>query len=219
MKEIIRLCLVLTLIGAVCAAVMAFVDQKTKEPIEKSLAAEKMDAVKVVLPPCDNDLAKSTVTINDPDLQTELTFYVGRQGSVTVGAAFTTVARNGYGGDIEIMIGADTAGVVTGVEILRHAETPGLGAKITTPMFKGQFIGKSITNPSDWSVMKDGGTFKQITGATISSRAVTTAIANGLEFLDAHRAEIFGAREAGAAGTPAGGKTCEPAKPVPPGGR
>jgi|WetSurMetagenome_2_1015567.scaffolds.fasta_scaffold24578_4 Na+-translocating ferredoxin:NAD+ oxidoreductase subunit G len=207
MKEIIRLCFVLTLIGAVCAAVMSFVDQQTKAPIVKSLAAEKMDAVKVVIPACDNDLAKSAVTIADKDREMELTFYVGTKGGVPVGAAFSIVATGGYSGTIDLLVGVDTAGAVTGIEILRHAETPGLGSKIATPLFKGQFIGKSVKNPANWSVMKDGGPFKQITGATISSRAVTTAIANGLEFLDAHKAEVFGA----------GTKSCP--KPEPAGGK
>ena len=198
MKEILRLCYVLTLIGAICAAVMAFVDQETKAPIEKSLSAEKMDAVKVVLPASDNDLAKDAVTVRDKDREMEITFYVGKKGGVPVGAAFTVVAANGYSGSIDILVGADTAGVVTGIEVLKHAETPGLGSKITTPAFKGQFVGKSIKDPANWSVAKDGGPFTQITGATISSRAVTTAIASGLEFLDAHRAEVFGAPKADA---------------------
>jgi Na+-translocating ferredoxin:NAD+ oxidoreductase subunit G len=196
MKETLRLCFVLTLICAVCAAVMSFVDQKTKAPIEKSIAAEKMDAVKAVIPPCDNDLAKSAITIADKDREMELTFYVGTTKGVPVGAAFAIVATGGYAGAIDLLVGADTAGAVTGIEILRHAETPGLGAKITTPLFRKQFIGKSIKDPTNWSVVKDGGPFKQITGATVSSRAVTTAIASGLEFLDAHKAEVFGAAKA-----------------------
>ena len=67
MKEIVRLCVVLVSIGAICAAVMAFVDQETKAPIEKSAAAEKMDAVKAVMPPLDNNLEKDAVTIKDAD--------------------------------------------------------------------------------------------------------------------------------------------------------
>ncbi|MGD1049343.1 MAG: RnfABCDGE type electron transport complex subunit G [Candidatus Krumholzibacteriaceae bacterium] len=214
MKEIVRLCIVLTLIGAVCATVMAFVDQTTKAPIEKSAAAERMDAVKAVLPPLDNDLEKDAVTIKDADRGMELTFYPGTKGGVPVGAAFVIVAPNGYAGNIEILVGADTAGVITGVQILRHGETPGLGSKIATPAFKGQFIGKSLKNPAEWSVVKDGGTFKQITGATISSRAVTTAIASGLDFLDAHKVEVFGAPKAHAG-------TAKPAaaKPAPTGGK
>ena len=210
MKEILRLCIVLTLIGAVCAAVMAFVDQKTKDPIEKSLAAEKMDAMKVVIPSSDNDLAKDAITIKDTDREMEMTFYPGRKDGVPVGAAFVVVAPSGYAGPIEILVGVDTARVVTGVEILKHAETPGLGSKIATPAFKGQYVGKSVRDPANWSVMKDGGPFKQITGATISSRAVTTAIATGLEFLEAHKAEIFGAPKAGAGTKPADAKpACE----------
>ncbi|MDD4858296.1 MAG: RnfABCDGE type electron transport complex subunit G, partial [Candidatus Krumholzibacteria bacterium] len=182
------------------------VDQKTEAPIKKSLAAEKMDAMKIVMPVSDNDLVKDAVTIKDKDRQAEITFFVGKKGGVSVGAAFAVVAPNGYSGDIEMMVGVDTGGVVTGLEILKHAETPGLGSKIATPAFKGQFIGKSIKDPASWSVVKDGGTFKQITGATISSRAVTSAIANGLEFLDAHRTEVFGAPKGGAGAKPAGKK-------------
>ena len=196
MKEIFRLCFVLTLIGAVCAAVMAFVDQETKAPIEKSKTAEKMDAVKVVMPLADNDLEKDQVTVKDEDMQMEMTFFPGKKDGVVIGAAFVAVAPGGYAGPIEVLVGVDTAGVVTGVEIVKHAETPGLGSKITTPLFKGQFVGKSVKDPANWSVMKDGGPFKQITGATISSRAVTTAIATGLEFLEAHKAEVFGAPKA-----------------------
>ena len=203
MKEIFRLCFVLTLIGAVCAAVMAFVDQETKAPIEKSKTAEKMDAVKVVMPPTDNDLEKDQITVKDKEMQMDMTFFPGKKDGVVIGAAFVVVAPGGYAGPIEILVGVDTAGVVTGVEIVKHAETPGLGSKIKTPMFKDQFVGKSVKDPANWSVMKDGGPFKQITGATISSRAVTTAIASGLEFLEAHKAEVFGAPKAGAPEKPA----------------
>lgn len=203
MKEIFRLCFVLTLIGAVCAAVMAAVDQQTKAPIEKSKTAEKMDAVKVVMPPTDNDLEKDQVTVKDEDAQMEMTFFPGKKDGVVIGAAFLAVAPGGYSGPIEILVGVDTAGVVTGVEIVKHHETPGLGSKIATPAFKGQFVGKSVKDPANWSVVKDGGPFKQITGATISSRAVTTAIATGLEFLEAHKVEVFGAPKACAPGKPA----------------
>ena len=198
MKEIFRLCFVLTLIGAVCAAVMAFVDQETKAPIDKSKTAEKMDAVKIVMPETDNDLEKDRITVKDEERQMEMTFFPGKKNGLVIGAAFLAVAPGGYAGPIEVLVGVDTACVVTGIAIVKHAETPGLGSKIATPLFKGQFIGKSIKDPANWSVMKDGGPFKQITGATISSRAVTTAIATGLEFLEAHKAEVFGAPKTGA---------------------
>lgn len=205
MKEILRLCVVLTVIGAVCAAVMAFVDGKTKGPIEKNRAGEKMDAVKVVMPPSDNDIEKDAVTLDDGG--TDFIVYRGTKDGVATGAAFVVIAPDGYSGDIEILVGVDTAGVVTGVKVLKHLETPGLGAKIETPEFNGQFVGKSVANPPSWEVTKDGGTFVPITGATISSRAVTHAIARGLGLVAAHTAEVFG----GAPAAPAEGSAAEKA--------
>jgi electron transport complex protein RnfG len=106
------------------------------------------------------------------------------------------VAPDGYSGNIEIMVGVDPAGAVTGIEILSHAETPGLGAKITQPAFKKQFVGKNLEN-ADWRVKKDGGQFDQITGATISPRAVVGAVHRGLEFFAGHRDEILAPKETG----------------------
>ena len=71
-------------------------------------------------------------------------------------------------------------GRTTGVRILVHAETPGLGAKFIDVGFLKQFIGKSLST-STWKVKKDGGDFDQITGATITPRALVAAIADGLE--------------------------------------
>jgi electron transport complex protein RnfG len=95
------------------------------------------------------------------------------------------------------MIGVDTAGVIQGMKILSQAETPGLGAKITEvkygdkwPWFQHQFIGKKGDN---LQVDKDGGEIKSVTGATISSRAVTKAVREGVlkleKLLGKHSAE------------------------------
>ncbi|MCK4236935.1 MAG: RnfABCDGE type electron transport complex subunit G [Candidatus Krumholzibacteria bacterium] len=193
MKEVLRLCFVLTLIAAVSAGVLAFVSQKTEEPIKDSLRTEKMNAVRNVLPSFDNEPDKDTVVIKQDG--GEFTFYRGIEGDSIVGVAFSVIAPNGYSGEIEIMVGVDTAGVVQGIEILQHRETPGLGAKIETIIFRDRFKGKSLKDPEHWDVVKDGGTFKQITGATISSRAVTNTVARGLEFFEEHRAEILGVVE------------------------
>lgn len=189
MKEIVRLCLVLTVIAAVSAGVLAFVSQKTAEPIQNALKEEKMSAVRSVLPPYDNDPDKDIIKIAvDADT---VEVYRGKKEGMFVGAAFPVIAPNGYSGEIEIMVGVDTGGVVQGIEILQHRETPGLGAKIETENFRANYHGTSLSDPETWDVVKDGGTFKQITGATISSRAVTHAVARGLEFFSEHRAEIL----------------------------
>jgi len=76
--------------------------------------------------------------------------------------------------------------------VLNHLETPGLGAKIESEDFTAQYKGKSLENPELWEVTKDGGTFIPITGATISSRAITRAAAKGLILFQKHKEEIFG---------------------------
>lgn len=191
MKEIFRLCFVLTVIAAVSAGVLAFVDKKTQEPIEKSLRDEKMTAVRNVLPAFDNEPDKDTVVLEFPGADS-VTFYRGRKDGEVVGVAFAVIAPNGYSGEIEIMIGVDTGAVVQGIEILQHLETPGLGAKIETEGFRDQYRGKSLRDPEQWDVKKDGGPFKQITGATISSRAVTHAVARGIEFFEESKSKILG---------------------------
>ncbi len=190
MKEILRLCFVLTIIAAVSAGVLAFVNQQTEKPIGKSHLDEKMSAVRSVLPPFDNEPDRDTVKIKEDGAGTTL-FYRGRKDGAITGVAFAAVAPNGYSGEIEIMIGVDTEGIVWGIEVLKHLETPGLGSKIETSDFRDQFKGKSLSDPEQWEVMKDGGVFKQITGATISSRAVTFAVAQSLEFFRKHSSRIL----------------------------
>ncbi len=193
MKEILRLCFVMTVIAAISAGVLAFVDQQTEEPIKNAMKDEEMSAVESVLPPFDNEADKDTLTLKDE--ADEYKFYRGRKEGGIVGVAFTVIAPNGYSGEIKVMVGVDTQGVVQGVQILDHRETPGLGAKIETADFRDQYKGKSLADPEAWDVIKDGGTFKHITGATISSRAVTHSIARALEFFAANREMILGSEE------------------------
>ena len=102
------------------------------------------------------------------------------------------MAPNGYGGDIEFLVGVDPTGVITGIVILKHLETPGLGAKIEDEAFRDQFKGKSLADTAVvWDTYKEGGSFKHITGATISSRAVTHTTARGLEFFAENREKIL----------------------------
>jgi electron transport complex protein RnfG len=105
------------------------------------------------------------------------------------------------------MIGVTTDGIVTGIEILQHKETPGLGTKIQDPEFRAEFHGKDLDNAT-WKVQKEGGSFSQFAGATISPRAVVNAVHSGLEFYrgarDQIRSEADALSSAGAANAPAG---------------
>lgn len=99
-------------------------------------------------------------------------------------------AEEGFSGTIRFLVGVDTNGVITGVRIISHSETPGLGDKIElvkSPWVK-EFNQHSLANTASWGVKKDGGSFDQFTGATITPRAVVNgvhiamqALANNLE--------------------------------------
>ena len=195
MKEIFRLCLVLTVLCAVSAGVLAFVSGKTAEPIAKALLQEKLEALRTVLPPFDNDPFNDMVRVDAGDGAAVEVYRAKMEGRV-VGAAFEVVAPDGYAGDINFMVGVNVDGVIQGIKILKYSETPGLGSKIAGEDFTKQYLGRSISDPENWAVTKDGGTFVPITGATISSRAVTKAAARGLGIYAANRERITGAGDA-----------------------
>jgi len=193
MKEIVRLAIVLTVIAAGAGLILSVVEGVTRAPIAEQRRLETLKALKAVLPPIDNAPDADTVTLvtgkDKKGRDLSRTFYRGRQGEALAGVAFKVVAPEGYSGNIEIMVGITPEGTVTGIEILTHAETPGLGSKITEGWFKEQFRGKGLEN-ADWRVKKDGGEFDQITGATISPRAVVGAVRQGLEFYRQHQEQI-----------------------------
>jgi electron transport complex protein RnfG len=201
MAQLSRLILVLTLVAALAGLILSLVESATREPIAKQRREEVLRALKAVLPPVDNAPDTDTVQLvighDRKGREQQVVFYRGRQNGELRGIAFQVTAPDGYSGNIEIMVGVDPQGTVTGVAILKHAETPGLGDKIARPGFTGLFIGMGLDN-ADWRVRKDGGSFDQLTGATISPRAVVGAIRRGLEFFRDHRAEILGVDAGGA---------------------
>jgi electron transport complex protein RnfG len=195
MKELSRLALVLTVIAAGAALLLAMVESVTREPIAQQRRLVTLNALKAVLPPADNSPDQDTVSLvtgkDKKGNDAETVFYRGRQGEEISGIAFKVVAPDGYSGNIFVMVGIDPAGNVSGIEILQHAETPGLGALVEDAWWKDQFKGKSLDN-ADWRVNKDGGEFEIITAATITPRAIVAAIRKGLEFFKAHKDEITG---------------------------
>ncbi len=103
-------------------------------------------------------------------------------------------ARDGYTGDIDLIIGINADGTVAGVRVLSHRETPGLGDKVDykKSQWVDGFIGRSLLNPhpEQWAVKRDGGEFDQFTGATITPRAVTKAVKQALEYYHSHQSDF-----------------------------
>ncbi len=190
MKELVKMVGVLTLISALAGGLLAISNSMTREPIAQSLRAEKLAAMRQILPEYDNDPMADACILQDDGC--EWVFYVARKQGEFVGAAFESVSDQGYSGAIRIMAGVAADDTVRGVEIIEQLETPGLGAKITESGFKDQFKNRGIAS-TKWAVTKDGGDIAAITGATISPRAVVAALKKGLDVYQRHKDKIINA--------------------------
>ncbi len=177
MNDTFKMVLVLTVISVLAGGILATVNNVTKEPIAKALREEKMRAMRVVLPEYDNDPMSCTNVVTEDGRK--WVFYVARKDGKFAGAAFEASSDQGYSGTIQIMVGVKPDNTIKGLEIIQHAETPGLGARIAEPSFRDQFNGRDIEKTT-WKVKKDGGDIDAITGATISPRAVLDALRAGL---------------------------------------
>ena len=165
MKKILGLVISLTVISGVCAAVLAYVNNITAEPIKQTAAANEQKAVKAVLP-------AGVATV-----EAQGDIFVGKDAAgKAVGYAAKGKDTGGYGGDIVLMVGFESdKKTVICYKTLAASETPGLGMKLKAPEFADQFAGKDGTS---LKVKKDGGEIEAITSATITSRAVCKAIAD-----------------------------------------
>ena len=184
-----RLIVVLATICFVAGLALAAVYEVTKEPIAYQLKLEVIRSLKAVLPEMDIDPDRDFVDLQRPEVG-EVKVFQAATGDKADGVAFQVRAPDGYSGNISIMMGVLPDGSLGGIEILNHAETPGLGSLIIEDSFKDQFKGRSLDN-TNFKVKKDGGDIDQITGATISPRAVSGAVEKGLIWFKNEREKIL----------------------------
>ncbi len=170
-----KMVIILALISLIAALLLSTVYSVTKKPIEEAYRQEFIKGLKIVLPGFDNEPDREFKTIDNRKV------YIAKKGGKVVGYALRSSSLNGFSGLIEVLVGVDVKGKVTGIEILKHAETPGLGSNIESDWFKKEF--KGLTAADNIAVKKDGGNIDQFSGATISPRAVCEAVKSGLEFL------------------------------------
>lgn len=197
MRDFIKLVAVLTAVCIFAALALSMADKKTKKARERQDRLARLEAIVAVLPDYDNQPDEEKVKFG------ETTFYLARKNGEVVGLAFEQEAE-GYGGKIRVMIGLDPQGELIGIDIVKHSETPGLGALIDQPEennpFKDQFFREKrrrqdrspLTLESNIAVAKDGGEIEAITGATISSRAVCEAAKKGLNLFFQTKEKILG---------------------------
>ena len=193
-----KLIATLTITCLVAAATLGAVYMVTKEPIAEQKRLELLRALKTTLPEYDNDPPATardlTLTLENGE-SVDITFYYARMGADVVGVAFVVIGQ-GFQSFIHVMLGVTVDSEISGIEVLEHAETPGLGALIELESFKTQFKGKSMDNSKlvagNMAVVNDGGDIQAITGATISPRAIVQAVSAGLDLFEEHRGTILG---------------------------
>lgn len=199
-QHILTSSILLGVFAMVGVAIVAGLQFSTADRIAANIEAARLRSMHAVLAPdrYNNEILKDQITVTDEVLQTggkPVTIYRARMDNQPVGVVFETVAPKGYSGPIHLLVGINLDETISGVRILSHKETPGLGDAIDhkhSDWLTG-FAGKSLENPlpGRWAVKRDGGDFDQFTGATISPRAVVKSIRESLAYFSLHKAELF----------------------------
>lgn len=189
-KSISQNSLILGTFAAVTAGLIASTFMGTQERIAEAERRAAQKALFEIVPPSrhNNDLLNETLELGAAasDYHLDSKAHVAKYNGEPVAMVFKATAPDGYSGDIRLLIGVNLDGQVTGVRVLSHKETPGLGDKID--LSKSEWIlsfqDKSLNAPDEknWKVKKDGGDFDQFTGATITPRAVVQAVKQALLF-------------------------------------
>ena len=189
MREIGRLVLVLGLICSLSGASLSFVRTKLAGRIEQQsdLFVRGPALARLFQKPAEELLANK-ITLQDGG-RTYPVFYALQDGQVS-GLAVEAPGHGGYGGDIVIMVGVDMIGQkLSGVEIVSHAETPGVGSQVEAAGFRGQWHGLSLDQPA--ALRTAGGQVDAITGATFSSRAMIDGTNQVVDLIRERRDEIL----------------------------
>ncbi|MEA3560626.1 MAG: RnfABCDGE type electron transport complex subunit G [Candidatus Omnitrophota bacterium] len=188
MKKSLHLIMVLTFVCVLAGLSLALVNSLTKGRIEAQEKGEILSAVSKILPMFNNDPLKDTKEIDG------IIFFIGKYNGCLTGVACEAEAE-GYNGSIRVMAGMDSKGEINGVEILQNLETPGLGSRIENLQFRMQFKNRSLANSKlvkgNLAVKKDRGDIDSLSGATISSRAVTRAVSRALHLFQKNKKIIL----------------------------
>ncbi len=195
-NAIIRGSIGLGLFAIITAGLIAVTQATTAERIEKAQKRAQAKALLDIIGDLsfDNDLLENPVTLSvDPLLgfTTTQEAYIAKQGESPVLVLLPFLTPDGYTGDISGLVGVLPDGTIQGVRITAHKETPGLGDKIE--LRKSDWVlgfnRASLKAPeeSQWKVKKDDGAFDQLTGATITPRAVVNAVRNALLYYQSNR--------------------------------
>lgn len=200
MPESLKPALILAIFAAGGAVLLAGTHWLTADRIAQEQRRAKLASLYEIVPRAShsNDMLEDTIQVKAPGrlgTPRPVTVYRARRDGEPYAVVMEAVAPNGYGGPIHLLVGIRESGELAGVRVVRHSETPGLGDFIEADKsdWIEQFGGLSLGNPprEQWAVKKDGGAFDQMTGATITPRAVVKAIRNALVYFREHKQALF----------------------------
>lgn len=194
MKDYIKMITVLTAIAAACGLLLSAVKKGTEKTIERQVLynvqgptvkdlfgySEKIDEImpKIIA-------NKKQVTVKEQILPV----FVDKEEDGKAKAIAFECDATGFKDKIVILVGFDLeTGMLSGIGIVSHKETPGLGSRVTEVTFRDQFKNKELT--AAFKVKQDGGKIDGISGATISSRAVCAAVEKGIAMYPAVKEEV-----------------------------
>jgi electron transport complex protein RnfG len=199
-RQIVITTIILLLFAVMGTAMVAYTYDNTREQIAANERATLLRKLHRLVAPeqHDNVLLEDTVSVRDETLlgSTEpVMVYRARKNGEPVALVIAAIAPDGYSGSIKLLVGINVDGSLSGVRVVAHRETPGLGDAIDEARsdWIRIFDGKSLHAPdvSRWAVRKDGGEFDQLTGATITPRAVVKAARNALLYYREHQEALF----------------------------
>jgi electron transport complex protein RnfG len=195
---------ILLLFALIGTAMVAYTYDSTREQIAANERATLLRKLHRLIPPesHNNALLQDTLQVQNLTLlgtADPVTVYRARMQGEPVAVVIAAVAPDGYSGTIRLLVGINVDGSLGGVRVVAHRETPGLGDAIEeerSGWILG-FTGKSLQNPplQKWAVKKDGGAFDQLTGATITPRAVVKAVRQALLYYRDHKDALFATGE------------------------
>lgn len=169
MNESTKMIIVLVIVSLLSATSLSIVYEKTKPIIEENKLGELRSSLKEVIPAAnrfeENNELKEIISEEREGIKKVFDAYNKNNEKIAMALLMDTI---GFGGTIKILVGVDNSKEISGVKILEHLETPGLGERITENEFLEQFVNKPMT--------LQGNEIDAITGATISSTAVIDTI-------------------------------------------
>ncbi len=199
-KQILISGFLLWFFSVIGTSLVTFTQQETLDRIAANERKVLLRNLYALLPPekLDNDIAMDTMEILPSSLlgtdRPSIVYRARLQGD-PVAVILNAIAPEGYNGDIHLLIGIFEDGSLAGVRVVKHSETPGLGDAIE--IRKSDWIlgfnGKSLGNPEPelWQVRRDGGSFDQVTGETITPRAIVKAVKNALNYYQLNREFLY----------------------------